>query len=446
MRKIALVSLALVGSVGLIGACTPEPTSPAPSPTVRVSTPDGIAFANGDSSQAAVSADGRFVAFSSKASNLVPNDTNGIEDVFVYDRLSGAVERVSVADDGSEAVSFVYGFGSNDPAISADGRYVAFFSCAHNLTADDDDTACDVFVRDRQLARTEKISVASDGTGGSSSSGSPSISADGRYVAFSSLAANLVPDDTNDANDIFVRDRETLTTTRVSVTSAGDQVEADDVWPIAFDGPAISGNGRYVAFTTNAATLVPDDENSTYDVFVHDRETGETSRVSLAEDGTEGDGESTAPVLSDDGRYVAFQSWASNLVPDDTNGQQDVFVRDLQTGQVGRVSVASDGSEANGYSEAPSISADGRFVAFDSYASNLVAGDSNALLDVFVRDTETGATSRLLVGGSEATSEASWFPAVSGSGQFVAFASRTPNGTPAHDDDVWDIYLYDRGN
>lgn len=451
MRKIVVMGLALISASGLVAACTPDQppdTQPpdTPSPTIRLSTGVGGGYTDGDSFQPSISADGQVIAFSSKASNLVPGDTNGIEDVFVFDRGTGSVQRVSVASDGTEAISFVSGFGSSGPSISADGRYVAFFSCAHNLTADDDDNACDVFVHDRDTAETTKVSVASDGTGGSSSSGIPSISADGRYVAFMSLAPNLVPDDTNDASDIFVHDRQTGETSRVSVNSLGEQIVSEDMWPIAFDSPAISGDGRFVTFTTNAATVVADDTNSSNDVFIHDRETGETSRVSVAADGTEGDGDSAGASISSDGRYVAFQSWASNLVAGDNNGQQDVFVRDMYNGDVTRVSVASDGTEGAGYSESPSISSDGRYVAFDSYASNLVPDDLNTLLDIFVHDRQTGTTSRVLVGGSESQSGPSMSPAISATGQFVAFSSRTLNGTPAVDDDFWDIYLYDRGN
>jgi Tol biopolymer transport system component len=224
------------------------------------------------------------------------------------------------------------------------------------------------------------VSVASDSTQGNDNSWDPSISADGRYVAFFSHASNLVPGDTNNTLDVFVHDRLTGQTTRVSVASDGTEGNGD-----SFVG-SISADGRYVAFASWASNLVPGDTNGRSDIFVHDRVTGQTTRVSVASDGTEGNGDSWGcPSISADGRYVAFASWASNLVPGDTNGRSDIFVHDRVTGQTTRVSVASDGTEGNGDSWwRPSISADGRYVAFPSYASNLVPGDTNGWADIFV--------------------------------------------------------------
>jgi Tol biopolymer transport system component len=208
----------------------------------------------------------------------------------------------------------------------------------------------------------------------------PSISADGRYVAFESYATNLVDDDTNGTSDIFVHDRQTGDTERVSVRSNGDEANEQSY------AASISADGRYVAFFSEATDLVDDDNNGTPDVFVHDRQTGDTERVSVLSNGDEADGFSFNPSISADGRYVAFPSYATNLVDDDTNGDWDVFVHDRQTGTTERVSVHSNGDEANEHSYVASISADGRYVAFESDATNLVDDDGNGLQDVFVHD------------------------------------------------------------
>src|SRR5205814_1263965 len=196
-------------------------------------------------------------------------------------------------------------------------------------------------------------------------------SADGRFVAFAAWARNLAPGDTNGFGDVFVHDRGTGVTERLSVDGAG--TEANDT----IHQPAISADGRFVAFVSAATNLVPGDTNGLSDVFVHDRRTRRTERVSVDSAGTQADGASASPALSADGRFVAFSSSATNLVPGDTNGQADVFVHDRRTGTTERVSVDSAGTGANGWSERPSISADGRFVAFCSYATNLVPRDTN---------------------------------------------------------------------
>ena len=254
--------------------------------------------------------------------------------------VGALTERVSVATDGSQG----YGGSPEKPAISADGRYVAFESGSSNLVAGDTNGFEDVFVRDLQSGTTQRVSVATGGTQGNGFSSEPAISADGRYVTFSSAASNLVPGDTNGAPDVFVRDRRSGTTQRVSVAAAGTQGNGDS------GSSAIGADGRYVAFVSRASNLVPGDTNGTSDVFVRDLQLGTTQRVSVATDGTQADGASFNVAISADGRYVAFDSYASNLAPGDTNQAGDVFVRDLQSGTTQRVSVATDGSQGNGYS------------------------------------------------------------------------------------------------
>ncbi len=212
----------------------------------------------------------------------------------------------------------------------------------------------------------------------------PSISADGRYIAFTSSASNLVPGDTNRNSDVFVHDTVTGTTSRVSIDSDGHQANGSS-WH-----PSISADGRHIAYGSRASNLVAGDSNGRDDVFVHDTVTGTTRRVSIDSNGNQASSDLEAPSISADGRYIAFTSQASNLVAGDTNGADDVFVHDTLTGTTRRVSTNSDGDQANASSMDPRISANGRYIAFYSYASNLVPGDTNGKLDVFVYDTLGG--------------------------------------------------------
>jgi Tol biopolymer transport system component len=279
-----------------------------------------------------------------------------------------------VASDGTQANRPSY-----RPSISADGRYVAFSSGASNLVPGDTNYWVDVFGRDCQTGETTRVSVASDGTQANYPSYRPSISADGRFVAFDSQASNLVANDTNGRSDVFVHDRQTGETSRVSVRSDGTQGTGGNSYI-----PRLSADGRYVAFYSEAPNLVAGDTNGFLDVFVHDHQTGQTTRVSVRNDGGQGNEDSAWPAISADGRYVAFYGEASNLVVGDTNGVWDVFAHGRETGETFRVSVASGGRQGNRTSLLPSISADGRCVAFSSEATNLVSGDHNGKSDAFV--------------------------------------------------------------
>jgi Tol biopolymer transport system component len=229
---------------------------------------------------------------------------------------------------------------------------------------------------------TTRVTVSSGGVQGNGDSFAPSISTGGSFVAFSSDATNLVtPSTTIGRRHIFVRDRQTNQTTLVSVSSGGVQGDGDSV------APSISSNGDVVAFQSAATNLVANDTTGHLDIFVHEISTGTTTLVSVSSGGVQGDGDSVAPSISTDGRFVAFSSDATNLVANDTNGLADIFVHDRQTGQTTRVSVDSSGTQATGgASSVPSISSDGRFIAFESLATNLVTGDTNGSSDIFVRD------------------------------------------------------------
>ena len=266
------------------------------------------------------------------------------------------------------------------PPVSHDGRYVAFYSLATNLVSDDTNNEGDVFIHDREIGTTQRVSVGSNGEQGNGDSTWPSISGNGQYVAFTSNADNLVPNDTNVLKDVFVYDTKNKRVKRVNVSSRGVEANGDSYTYF----PSISSDGRFVAFSSDASNLVPDDTNEAWDVFVHDLDSKSTIRVSVDSRGQEAQGPSLHAVISGDGRYVAFHSHAGNLVSDDTNEVEDVFVHDIVAGDTTRVSVGSDNKEGNDSSTRAAISFDGRLVAFSSDANNLVSEDTNDSQDVFV--------------------------------------------------------------
>ena len=379
---------------------------------------------NSDSSRPAISADGRHVAFYSDSSNLVPGDTNLVRDIFVHDTMTGAITRVSVSSSGAQANDK-----SSRASISADVRYVAYYSDATNLVPGDTNLARDAFVHDRDAdgdgvfdepgaVATVRVSVSTGGVQGNALSSRPKLSADGRFVAFMSDATNLVAGDTNLFRDAFLHDR-----------------DAD-------------GNG------------VLDEPGGIL-----------TVRVSVSTGGAQGNAESSIPRVSEDGRHVVFRSDATNLVAGDTNGQRDVFVRDVVLGTTTRISLSTSGGQGDRESSRPTISADGRFVAFYSGASNLVPGDTNQhceldifgqpictnARDCFVRDRDTdedgiydepGAVSTVRVSvttsgaqGNDRTED----PDISADGRFVTFWTEATNffGADANGS-LADVLLHDR--
>ena len=427
MRQAFVPAAALLGAALMLGAGAQAQT------TERVSVASDRTEANEYSFDPNITPDGRFVAFFSYATNLVPGDTNGQHDVFVHDRDLGTTDRVSVASDGTEGNDW-----SSGPAISTDGRFVAFESDASNLVRDDANDIRDVFVHDRDTGVTELASVASGGSG--AGGGHAVLSSDGQFVAFISGASNLVPDDTNLKSDVFVRDMDTGMVVRVSVASDGTQANNSSSFP------AISADGRFVAFDSFATNLVEGDTNNAHEIFVHDRDTGTTERVAVASDGTQGNGQTWSASISADGRFVAFRSNATNLVPGDTNHVWDIFVRDREAGSTERVSIASDGAEGNSDSRSPSISADGRFVAFSSTANDLVADDTNSNPDIFVHDRVTGTTERVSVASDGTQGDLdSYQTSISADGRFVAFLSYSTNLVPDDTNGFRDIFVHDRG-
>jgi Tol biopolymer transport system component len=376
----------------------------------------------GASFDPAITADGQRIAFAS-GSAFVPDDTNMVEDVYLHDRGTGQTTRVSVGSDGGQAASGF--FGSDDPAISADGRYVAFVS---GQQFSHDVTFRQVYLRDLQESDTHLISIDNDEDPAEGGVSSPAVSDDGRFVAYTTnwdMVAGAAHDEWMDQH-IFVHDREGPSVIRASVNDDGDVGEAPYAHFKASWFPVISADGRYIAFSSNADNLVDGITNEQDDVFVHDRTTGQTTRVSVASDGTEGESSSRQATISADGRYVAFVS-GSNFIDGGTHlfshlyvhdrqegtterigdldhisdpaisadgrylafvvssgGVRVVYWHDRQTGITQRVSETAAGVRPNGESRAPAISADGRVVAFHSDASDLVPNDTNGQRDVFV--------------------------------------------------------------
>jgi Tol biopolymer transport system component len=322
-----------------------------------------------------LSADGRYVTFDSWASNLVPGDVIGTLDIFVYDRVTALLSLVSKSSAGVAGNA-----ASAEVSISADGRHVAFSSWADNLVPGDINGLQDVFVHDNQTAITWRVSEDVSGMGGEGPSHSPDISATGQFIAYSTRANNLVADPLSLYHYIFVHDAATGETWHASKNTLGDHA-----WGDSDTRPAISADGRYVAFASHAYNLAMPDLNWVSDIFVHDHVTGITTRVSVASDGSEGSGASIQPTISADGSIVAFTSGASELTSDDTNAAPDVFVHDLGSALTWCVSRAVHGGVANAASDTPSLSADGQALLFASQASNLVLADGNGVRDVFTR-------------------------------------------------------------
>ncbi len=427
-RMLALALLLVLASV--LALAVPGKASTA-AKTTRVSVSSRGAEGDHGSFVPSISARGHFVAFQSDASDLVPGDQNASRDVFVRNRETENTKRVSVSSRGAEANSDSY-----LPAISANGRFIAFESFASNLVDGDANRLEDIFVRNRETGKTKLVSIGSRGAQGNADSYDASISARGRFVAFESLAGNLVGGDANRAFDVFVRDRRTGKTRRVSVSSRGAAGNADS------GAPAISAGGRFIAFESNASTLVRGDHNRQSDVFVYDRRTSKTRLVSMSSAGVQANAGSYAPAISAGGRFIAFESFASNLVRGDHNRRSDVFVHDRRTGKTRRISVSSAGVQANAGSHAPAISAGGRLIAFESDASNLVGDDHNDASDIFVRDRKMGTTKRVSVSSAAAEGNAgSHRSSISAPGRFIAFESDASNLVGDDDNGSRDVFV-----
>lgn len=413
--------------------------------TTRVSVTSSGAQVSMGGTYPAISGDGRYVAFKSAATDLVSGDTNGYIDIFVRDLQTGSVILVSVAPDGTQAND-----NSGDPCISNDGRYVAFWSNATNLVGTDANARQDVFLHDRDtdangtydeagFISTELVSVATGGAQGNGNSYYPSISGDGSRVAFQSLSNNLSTAVSNADLDVFLRDRDAGTTTLVSIDKTGVREGS-----YASYAPAISADGNFVTFASGATDLVNGDTGGRDDIFLRNLGMASTTLLSRTSGGVQGNDNSYTPCISSDGRYVAFDSAATNLVGSDTNSVLDVFLRDTLTSTTTRVSVSSGGTQGNLQSEYCSISGDGRYIAFESYANTLITGDSNSDFDVFIHDQQTGETVRVSISSAGTQGDdVSGDPSISSDGSIVSFHSDATNLVSGDTNGVRDVFVHE---
>lgn len=361
----------------------------------------------------AISRNGQIVVFESKADNLVISDENFATDIFLHDRISRTTSLVSADSDGHASFSDSFG-----PSLAKDTNKVAFATAAALVPSDTNGIA-DVYTRDMVNELTNIISVSSEGIQSNSSSGAPAISADGQLVVFHSFASSLIESDINGRRDVFLRDTVGLETTLVSYSTQGLQGNSNS------ESPQITDDGAQVVFHSFATSLLANDDNGSFpDVFVHDIEASETSVLSIDSDGEQTNGNSFHPAISQNGRWIAFQSDSFGLVSGISNNNIDIFLHDRLLGVTTRVSVSSSGGQSNGDSKNASISDDGQYLVFESAATNLVDGDTNQADDIFLHDTQTNETillSKNLSGNP--TDGDSRNPKISGDGNAVAFTS-----------------------
>jgi Tol biopolymer transport system component len=378
-------------------------------------------------SPASLTADGRFVAIESEAP-LLPIDTNGSADVYVLDRQTNRLSLESIALDGGPANGT-----SRAPRISADGRWIVFESSARNLVPNSSSRTTDLFLRDRMNQTTRRL-VSTGGDDGTTTTGyEPAISADGRVVAFTSHAAGLKKAATAGASDIIVVNTDSGVVSHASVMSDGTRPATGSSF-----APSVSADGQVISFTSTADLLTGGPKLAEPQVFVRDLARGVTRLVSASVKERVPNGASFTSSISGDGRFVAFASAASDLGPADDNRQADIYLRDLETGAITLVSRTPQGKAANGASSVPAISADGQFVAFVSTASDLICAkkcspdtiDNNLLPDVYLADlraTQTQAQIQRVSGGADGVWwTASAGPALDAHGRVVVFASREP--------------------
>jgi len=395
---------------------------------------------NSDICASSLSADGRFLAFDSFATNLVALDFNRHADVFVRDLEQNSTVRISLNSNGVEG-----SMASTAPSISGDGRFIAFQSYADNLIANDRNFDEDVFVHDRQSGKTECISVGMFGRTGNGRSWSPVISANGHYVCFISRANDLVSADGNWNADVFVYDRWLGSMERISVDSNGFEANSFS------ESAAMSANGRIIAFCSHASNLVAEDSNSSKDIFVHDRLYGDTKRISLSETGNQANDQSVEPSISADGKWISFTSYAGNLHSSDTNSVSDIYLYDVENNLIEFASRGTGGIISNHPSQQSTLSGDGRFMTFQTGAKNWDSKDKNHKDDIYLYDRRFATQERVSLG--EGDVEANWNcmrPSMNANASKVVYATRADSlddiNVDDDNNDKVDVYLYTREN
>jgi Tol biopolymer transport system component len=428
-RTGSAVTVVAAGLAAAVQVAGPSAAAAPSARTERVSVSSSGAQADASTISGDLSADGRYVVFDS-ASALVPGDTNGTDDIFLRDRRTNTTTRLSVSATGEQSN------GSSGAAkISADGRYVTFISYASNLVPGPrPEVGYDVYLLDRQAGTLDRISETPDGKPGDGDNYNPSISGDGRYVAFETYADDLIPGVA--AGNVVLYDRTTARLSPVSVAADGTATGSGSF------SPSISDSGRYVAFVSYSADLAPGDTNGVGDIYVRDLVAGTTVRASLSDDDHEIAGDSRGGVVSNNGRYVTFWSDDSTLVPGDTNGVSDIFVRDLRAGTTQRVSTSTGGVQSDEASDEPDLTANGRYVVFNSGATNLVAGDTNGVFDVFRKDLQTGTTTLVSrrTNGTQGDNN-SINPTITPNGKIIAYGSDATNLIAGDTNDQTDLFV-----
>ena len=403
--------------------------------TKRVSVTSSGVQSDGESFITAVSGDGRYVAFSSFSTNLIPGGTNGWLQVLRYDSNDGSIIDTSLDYLGEQADIYSW-----FPTISADGNRVAFTSNSRALVPDAPDYVFQSYVRDVTANQTLIASSSAEGEAGDDESYFSAISGNGRYVAFSSFATNIVPEG-SETEHVYVKDLQTGAIVRASVSTAGVPGNGRS------SAPQISYDGRYAVFSSDATNLVDDDTNGVADVFVRDLQLNTTERVNVSSTGQQANGGSDWPTISGDGRYVAFECTASNLViPNTAAGRSNVYVYDRLMRTIMIASVDSEGNYGNAGSSGGVISANGRYVVFNSEATNLVDAPHTAQTQVYSHNLVTGQTVIVSVSSDGVPGNASsdW-QSVSSDGRVVAFASDASDLVPNDTNGERDIFVHELG-
>ena len=435
MRNWTLPALALAASALPLLPASAQTTGT----TQRVSLGMGGVQADGTSYFGDISGNGRWVVFESNAGNLVAGNRQRRSDIYLRDRMLGTTILISVHKPKGRSIA-----ASTNARMARGSRYVAFQSLAYDLVDGDTNQRQDVFVRDRMANRTVLASRGHDGGPADGGSQLEALSPTGRFVAFTSTASNLTTTTTPGEEELYVRDLKSGTTTLESVNNQG---EASDRY---VSNAAINLDGRFLAFVTQAHNLSTRDKNNEFDIYLRDRATRQTILVTTGLGGTSSDRSSNDPVLSDDGQFVAFDSFAANLAPGNENHQTNAYIWSRSTRTIRQIGLAPGGVQPNGGTSVDAITPDGRYVLVSSGASNLVPNDTNKASDLFVCDTTNGGVTRVdLTAGGQQVDAGSYFPyahgaAISADNKTVAFESSVPNLVPGDTNGHWDVFVRPR--